>query len=72
MLKLVMIINRKRELVIKMRPRKLTPLEEQGVYQAHKEKRPLAEIAYKYGISVPTVLRIVKRVEKGDINNGIK
>jgi DNA invertase Pin-like site-specific DNA recombinase len=50
------------------RPRKLTPLEEQGVYQMHKEGRPQAEIAYKYGIGTTTVYRIVKRIEKGEKN----
>lgn len=46
------------------RPRKLTLLEEHGVYHMHKEGRPQAEIAYKYGIGTTTVFRIVKRIEK--------
>lgn len=52
------------------RPRKLSPIEEQGVYQAYKEKKPLAEIAYKFGVSVTTVLRIVERVKEGGNTNG--
>lgn len=48
------------------RPRKITPIEEMGVYQMHKEGRPHAEIGYKYGISVTTVFRITKRIEKGE------
>lgn len=48
------------------RPRKLTPVEELGVYEAYKEKLPLVKIAYKFGISVATVLRIVERVKKGE------
>lgn len=51
------------------RPRKLTAIEERGVYKSYKEKTPLAEIAYKNGISVTTVLRIVKRVTEEDHNN---
>jgi len=46
------------------RPRKLTPLEEQGVYQMHQKGRPQAEIAYKYGIGTTTVFRIVKRIRE--------
>lgn len=46
------------------RPRKLTPIEEAGVYQMHKEGRPQPEIAYKYGIGTTTVFRIVKRIEQ--------
>lgn len=62
-----MVINIEKELDKMARPRKLSPIEEQGVYQAYKEKKPLAEIAYKFGVSVTTVLRIVERVkEKGE------
>lgn len=49
------------------RPRKLTPLEEQGVYEMHKAEKPIAEIAYTYKISASTVYRIVQRLkEKGE------
>jgi DNA-directed RNA polymerase specialized sigma24 family protein len=44
-------------------PRKLSPLEETGVYEAKINGTPIAEIAYKFGISVRTVDRIVKRVK---------
>lgn len=46
------------------RPRKLTPLEEIDVYQMYKENKPQVEIAYKYGVAITTVFRIVKRIEK--------
>ncbi len=46
------------------RPRKLTPLEELGVYHMHKENIPIAEIAYKYEISPSTVQRTVARVKE--------
>lgn len=48
------------------RPRKLTPIEEMGVYQMHKEGRPQAEIAYKHGIGTTTVYRIVKRFQQAE------
>lgn len=53
------------------RPRKVTPIEEIEVYQMHQEKRPLAEIAYTFGISVSTVRRIVNKVkeQKGESQN---
>lgn len=54
------------------RPRKLTPIEEIGVYQMYKKGIPHAEIAYKYKISTTTVYRIAKRIEKqkeGEIDN---
>lgn len=52
------------------RPRKLTPIEEQAVYQMKKQGVPTTEIAYKNGISTRTVDRIVKRIEKGEKDNG--
>lgn len=53
------------------RPRKITPIEEIEVYQMHRKKRPLAEIAYTFGISVSTVRRIVNKVkeQKGESQN---
>ncbi|MCT4619888.1 MAG: helix-turn-helix domain-containing protein [Marinisporobacter sp.] len=51
------------------RPRILTPLEEQGVYQMHKEKKTIVEIAYVYKISPSTVHRIVRKI-KNDIKEG--
>jgi len=52
------------------RPRKLNPIEEYAVYEMHKEGRPQAEIAYKFGIGTTTVFRIVKRIEQeGEKNN---
>lgn len=50
------------------RPRKLTPLEEMGVYEMHKDNIPIAEIAYKSGISTSTVQRIVSKF-KEDLKN---
>lgn len=55
------------------RPRKLTPLEERGVYEQRKRGVSLTEIAYKNGISVKTVERISKRIEEEERevkNNG--
>lgn len=43
------------------RKRKLTPIEEMHVYQEYKAGKPLAEIAYKSGISVSTLRRITVR-----------
>lgn len=54
------------------RPKALIPLEESVVYQMYKNNVPPAEIAFKHGISVSTVQRIVKRfkmLEKGGITN---
>ena len=48
----------------KGQPRKLTPIEEAGVYEARKTGTPVVDIAYTYKISVRTVDRIVKRVEE--------
>lgn len=46
------------------KPRALTPVEEVGVYNMHKEGKPITEIAYKFGISPSTVNRIVQRLKK--------
>lgn len=43
------------------RPRKLTPIEEIGVYNMYRQGKPLAEIAYLNNISVSTVQRIVNK-----------
>ncbi|HHY76862.1 MAG TPA: hypothetical protein GX500_08885 [Firmicutes bacterium] len=43
------------------RKRKLTPLEEVHVYQEYKAGKTHAEIAYKNGISVSTLQRIINR-----------
>lgn len=54
------------------RPRALTPIEEQGVIQMHKNGTPIAEIAYNYKISPSTVQRIVrnfKKTERGNNND---
>lgn len=48
----------------KGQPRKLTPIEESGVYEARKAGTSVVDIAYTYKISVRTVDRIVKRVEE--------
>jgi len=46
------------------RPRKLTPVEEMAVYQLHKEQRPITEIAYNFGVSVPTISRIIRKMKE--------
>lgn len=48
----------------KGQPRKLTPIEEAGVYEARKAGASVVDIAYTYKISVRTVDRIIKRVEQ--------
>lgn len=46
------------------KPRALTPVEEAGVYNMHQQGKPIAEIAYKFGVSPSTVNRIVQRLKK--------
>lgn len=48
------------------RPRKLTPVEEMAVYQLYKEQLSITEIAYKFGVSVPTILRITRKMKEGE------
>lgn len=50
------------------RKRKLTPLEELHVLQEYEAGKPLAEIAYKNGISVSTVRRIAVRLGEEEKN----
>ena len=54
------------------RPRTLTPIEEVAVCEMHKENKPIAEIAYKFGISASTVQRIVRKykITEENENNG--
>lgn len=51
------------------RPRSLTPIEEIGVYNMHKEGRPIAEIAYKFKVSPSTVQRIARRFKEAEKEN---
>lgn len=46
------------------RPKALTPIEAQGVIQMHKDRKPIAEIAYTFKVSPSTVQRIVRDFKK--------
>lgn len=46
------------------RKRKLTPIEELHVLREYESGKPLAEIAYKNGISVSTIRRITLRYKE--------
>jgi DNA-binding NarL/FixJ family response regulator len=46
------------------KPKALSPLEEQGVLNMHREGLPIAEIAYTHKISASTVYRIVTRLRE--------
>lgn len=48
------------------RARKLTPIEEQMVYEMYKANKPIAEIAYTHKISASTVYRTVKRLQESE------
>lgn len=50
----------------KGKPRALTPIEEQMVYEMYKAEKPIAEIAYTNKISASTVYRIVQRLKGGE------